>query len=136
MIAAQKKADDSTIKLDIVRFFKENYNRKFLCAFLDLLLISVNNRHIILLVSVNAKLVQNMDPLHLELSYQMALLDKRFHLASLTIAAAYRGLRTRRHLRKILANRKWAVLTIQRIMRKLMADQRLKRDKITATLLV
>ena len=135
LLAAQKKADDSTIKLDIVRFFKENYNRKF-----EFLFLSLNNRHIIhvcfSLVAVNAKLVQTMDPLHLELSYQMALLDKRFHLASLTIAAAYRGLRTRRHLRKILANRKWAVLTIQRIMRKLMADQRLKRDKITATLLV
>ena len=85
---------------------------------------------------MNAKLVQTMDPLHLELSYQMALLDKRFHLASLTIAAAYRGLRTRRHLRKILAKRKWAVVTIQRIIRKLLADQRLKRAKIASTLLV
>ena len=49
-------------------------------------------------VALNYKLAKMLDPLHLELSFQMALLDKRFHLASLTIAAAYRGLRTRRHL--------------------------------------
>ena len=79
--------------------------------------LNLSNRHhfnscLLFVVAVNAKLVQTMDPLHLELSYQMALLDKRFHLASLTIAAAYRGLRTRRNLRRILFNRKWAVLTI------------------------
>ena len=37
-----------------------------------------------------------MNPLHLEMAYGMALIDKRFHLASLTIAACYRGIMTRR----------------------------------------
>lgn len=29
MVEAQTKANDTTIKLEIVRFFKENYNCKF-----------------------------------------------------------------------------------------------------------
>jgi len=78
-----------TIKLDMVRFFKENYN-----------------------IGLNYKLVKTMDPMHLEMSYQMALLDKRFHLASLSIASAYRGIRTRRALTNLLGKRKAAILMV------------------------
>ena len=60
-------------------------------------------------MALNYKLAKQMDPLHLELSFQMALLDKRFHLASLTIAAAYRGIRTRRKLSFVLKMRKKAI---------------------------
>ena len=78
-------------------------------------------------VALNYKLAKMLDPLHLELSFQMALLDKRFHLASLTIAAAYRGLRTRRHLSQVLKARKAAILFIQSFVKKRLARLRLEK---------
>ena len=78
-------------------------------------------------VALNYKLAKMLDPLHLELSFQMALLDKRFHLASLTIAAAYRGIRTRRHLSQVLKARKVAILFIQSFVKKRLARLRLEK---------
>jgi len=104
MLKAQIDADNSTIKLDMVKFFKDNFN-----------------------LSLNYKLVKTLDPLHLEMSLQSALLDKRFHLAPLTIAAAYRGIRTRRALTNLLRTRKQAILFIQNFVRKRQA--RLRKEQ-------
>ena len=79
------------------------------------------------IVSLSHKLAERMDPLHLELSYQMALLDKRFHLAALKIAACYRGIRTRRKLKQVLAKRKWAIFALQNAVRR-----RIKRLRMAA----
>lgn len=77
-----------------------------------------------------------MNPLHLELSFQMALLDKRFHLASLTIAATYRGIRTRRQLSIVLGERKRAILYLQGFIRRRQARLRLEKMQNEAALLL
>ena len=66
----------------------------------------------------------------------MALLDKRFHLASLTIAAAYRGLSTRRQLSAVLKARKAAILYIQDFVRRRQARHRLESQQHAAALLL
>jgi len=66
----------------------------------------------------------------------MALLDKRFHLASLTIAASYRGIRTRRELTNLLRKRKRAILFIQKFAKKRMARLRHEKKQTEAALLI
>ena len=88
------------------------------------------------LVTLNYKLVKTLDPLHLEMSLQMALLDKRFHLASLTIAASYRGIRTRRELTNLLGERKRAILFLQKFVKKRQARLRHEKKQTAAALLI
>lgn len=88
------------------------------------------------IVCLSHKLAERMDPLHLELSYQMALLDKRFHLASLQIAAIYRGIKTRRRLRQVLVKRKWAIFTLQNAIRRRIKRFRLAANQNKAALLL
>ena len=82
------------------------------------------------------KLVQTLDSMHLEMSYRAALLDKQFYLASLTIGAGYRGIRTRRALRQIMEKRRWAISYIQSFMRKRLSQMHLAREQAKAALLV
>ena len=66
----------------------------------------------------------------------MALMDKRFHLASLTIASAYRGIRVRRSLTQLLRRRKWAISLIQQFVRLRMERIRDTKAKTEAALLI
>ena len=127
MLKAQIDADNSTIKLDMVKFFKDSFNCKWDKKVWDYQFFTLFIRFSFVLVSLNYKLVKTLDPLHLEMSLQSALLDKRFHLASLTIAAAYRGIRTRRALTNLLRTRKQAILFIQDFVRKRQA--RLRKEQ-------
>ena len=63
-------------------------------------------------VSLNFKQIKSMDALKLEMAYQCAFLDKKLHMASMVIAACYRGIVTRRRLKAVLARRKTAIFFI------------------------
>lgn len=69
-------------------------------------------------MGLNFKLIERMDLLHLDLAYQMLRLEQRMNQASTTIACIYRGIKTRRYLKKVLKARKSATLFIQAVIRK------------------
>ena len=89
LLNAQTKANDMTLKIELCKHFKETFN-----------------------LALSYKVVQALDTTDLEYAFYSALLDKRIHIASLTIAACWKGLRIRRHLRDALKKRKWAITFI------------------------
>ena len=66
----------------------------------------------------------------------MALMDKRFHLASLRIAACYRGIKTRRTMVNVLRMRKHAVWLIQMFVRRRIKKMRLRKEQEAAALTI
>ena len=63
-------------------------------------------------------------------------MDKRFHLASLRIAACYRGIKTRRTMTNLLRMRKHAVWLIQMFVRRRIKKMRLRKEQEAAALTI
>ena len=77
-----------------------------------------------------------MDQYHLEFAYMMLRLEQRMSKAATRISCIYRGLKTRRHLREVLKQRKKSTLFIQAIIRRrMLARKKLKRQNNAATLI-
>ena len=74
-----------------------------------------------------------MSPLELELAFRMLRLDQRLAQAATCIAVCYKGIRVRRALRELLAQRKKATLFIQAAI-KIRVLRRIKFDKQRNTL--
>ena len=91
LLNAQTKANDMTLKIELCKHFKETFN-----------------------LTLSYKVVQTFDSNELEYAFYTALLDKRLHVASLTIAACWRGIRQRRYLKDTIQKRKWAIRYLQR----------------------
>lgn len=89
MEIAQKKANDTKRKLHLVGLFKDTHQ-----------------------ISLSGKLMQKLDPIQFEMAYRMSLLEKKFHLAQISISACWKGTRTRRILRFLFTTRKWAIIRI------------------------
>ena len=63
-------------------------------------------------VVLHAKLMQSLNLEQFEMAYAMALVDKKMHLAQISIAACWKGLRVRRALIQTTKARRRAIWTI------------------------
>ena len=69
-------------------------------------------------VSLSGKVVRNLNPLQFEMALAMTLVDKKMHLAQMSIAACWRGIIVRRVLREEKRKRYRTIITIQRFFRR------------------
>lgn len=88
------------------------------------------------IVKLSQKLLQKMDTVQLEMAFVLALLDKKMHLAQISIAAIWKGIRTRRILRFLHMNRRWAIKKIQSFMTRRIRAKRLAFEQDKAAALV
>lgn len=87
-------------------------------------------------MKLSQKLLQKMDTVQLEMAFVLALLDKKMHLAQISIAAIWKGIRTRRILRFLHMNRRWAIKKIQSFMTRRIRAKRLAFEQDKAAALV
>mmetsp|Transcript_13822 Transcript_13822/g.17501 ORF Transcript_13822/g.17501 Transcript_13822/m.17501 type:complete len:161 (+) Transcript_13822:1313-1795(+) len=70
------------------------------------------------------------------MAFAMALLDKKMYLAQISIAACWKGIRTRRMLRSISRRRRAAIWTITNFVRRKMAIIKRKKAQQAASVIV